>query len=137
MPKKIRGVGFRYSLGSVWKFALMWFVTVVLIPPVMIVAMVWGGLVGDATRGELWFFLATRMPFLVVAAAGLGLFTTTRLAGPFVALKRAFKDVKAGDMSRRPSLRRDDMHLRDVVILFNEMMTVVEERAGKKASQSE
>jgi len=126
--KNVRGFGFRYTLAAVPKFTMIWFVTLVLTPPVIIVAMVLGDLVSESSRGQVWFFLVTRMPFILLAAAGLALLTTTRLAGPFVALKRAFEDVKKGDLNRRLKFREGDTHLREIETLFNEMMAAIRER---------
>ena len=77
----------------------------------------------------VWFFLFTRVPVIALAATGLAIFTTTRVAGPFVQLRRAFEDVTLGDMDRRLRFRRVDKHLQELEMAFNEMMVALLERA--------
>ncbi|MEA2691020.1 MAG: hypothetical protein QOJ16_407, partial [Acidobacteriota bacterium] len=70
------------------------------------------------------------------ALVALALFTTQRLAGPFIALKRACEDVKDGNLARRVRFRRADGHLLEVEAAFNEMMESLEGR-GKVGARAE
>ena len=129
MKRKLRGSGFKHNLRSVWLFSAVWVVVVVLTPPVLTVAMMLGGVVPESSHSDVWFFLLTRMPVIALAAVGLAIFTTNRVAGPSVQLRRAFEDVKRGDMDRRLRFRREDKHLRELETAFNEMMVALGERA--------
>ncbi|GMR12594.1 MAG: hypothetical protein BMS9Abin29_0784 [Gemmatimonadota bacterium] len=127
--RKLRGSGFKHTLPSVWPFFAPWVIMVVLTAPVITVAMMLAGLVPPASRTDVWFFLLTRVPLLAVAASGLAVFMTARVAGPMVQLRRAFDDVKGGDLNRRLRFRRADKHLREIETAFDEMMVALRERA--------
>ena len=103
--------------------------------PVLTVSMMLSGIVPPASHGDVWFFLLTRMPIIVLVAIGIAIFTTTRVAGPMVYLKRVFEAVKDGDMDRRLSFRRSDGHLRELEAAFNEMMVALNERADSRRGQ--
>lgn len=132
MNRKIRGSGFKYTLPAVLPFSAIWFFVVVLAAPVITVAMMLGSVVPPSLHGDVWFFLFTRVPVIVLAVTALAIFTTTRVAGPFVPLKRAFEDVKHGDMDCRLRFRRADKHLQELEAAFNEMMVVVRERIDSR-----
>ncbi len=129
MNKKIRGSGFKHTLPAVLPFSAVWVFVVVLAAPVITVAMMLGSVVPPSLHGDVWFFLLTRMPAIALAVTALAIFTTTRVAGPLVLLRRAFEDVKGGDMDRRLQFRRADKHLRELETAFNEMMMALRERA--------
>ncbi len=128
MRSYVRGSGFRHTLPAVFKSSALWVVVVVLTAPVLTVGMMLSGIVPPASHGDVWFFLLTRMPLIVLVAIGLAIFTTTRVAGPMVHLKRVCEDVKGGDMDRRLSFRQSDDHLRGLETAFNGMMVVLSER---------
>ncbi len=132
MKRKLRGSGFKHNLRAVWAFSAFWVVVVVLTPPVLTVAMMLGGVVPESSYKDVWFFLLTRMPVIALAAVGLAILTTNRVAGPSVQLKRAFEDVRRGDMDRRLRFRRADKHWRELETAFNEMMVVLSERADSR-----
>jgi len=100
----------------------------VLTMPIVTISMMLGDVVPESTHNDIWFFLLTRMPLMVLAAVGLAIFTTNRVAGPMVGLRRAFEDVKRGDMDRRLQFRQDDQHLQELETAFNEMMVALAER---------
>jgi len=129
---EIRGTGVRHTLPYVLPFSGLWLV-------VTIVAMVVFGvtcwlvassspLLDQAARNRLALVLVAQTLFLVAAVLALAVFTTHRLAGPYVAIIRAFEAVKNGDMNRPLRFRSSDIHLRDVEISFEEMMAVLRER---------
>ena len=135
MNRKIRGSGFKHTLPAVLPFSAIWVFVVVLTAPVIAVAMMLGSIVPPSLHGDVWFFLLTRVPIIALAVTGLAIFTTTRVAGPFVPLKRAFEDVEHGDMDRRLRFRRADKHLREFEAAFNEMMVTLRERAESRMSR--
>lgn len=130
--RKFRGTGFKHTLPAVMPFFGIWVVMVVLTAPVITVAMMLSGIVPPSTHRAIWFFLLTRVPILALAATGLAIFTTTRVAGPLILLRRAFEDVQRGDMDRRLNFRRTDRHLREVETAFNEMMVALSERGDSR-----
>ncbi len=85
-----------------------------------------------AFRRDIWFFLATRVPIIALAGVVLAVFTTARVAGPLVRLRRAFDLVKGGDMDQRIGFRRGDTHLRELGRSFNEMMETLSERTDSR-----
>ena len=135
MKMRFRGTGFRYSLSSVIPFSAIWVLIVVLTAPIISIGMMAGGLVPEASYGDVWFFLATRVPVLALAATGLAIFTTSRTAGPLVLLERAFEAVKAGDMEHRLKFRNSEKHLKGLELAFNEMMVAIKERDESHSGQ--
>ena len=132
---KFRGSGFKHTLASVFPFSAVWVFLVVLTAPIISVGMMAGGLVPEASYGDVWFFLATRVPILALASIGLAVFTTNRVAGPLVLMKRAFEAVKEGNMDHRLKFRQSDRHLKDLEVIFNEMMVAIKERGEPRAGQ--
>ncbi len=132
MKSHLRGSGFRHTLPAALKFSALWFVLFILTPPILTVSMMLSGFVPPELHRDVWFFLLTRMPLLVLAGIALAILTTTRVAGPMVLLKRAFADVEGGDMDRRVSFRQGDEHLREVETAFNGMMVALSERADSR-----
>ena len=127
--KQFRGSGFKHNLRSVWPHSGIWIITMVVTAPVLTIAMMTGGVVPESSHGDIWFFLLTRTPLIVLAAVGLGIFTTNRVAGPMVALRRAFEEVEGGNLDHRLRFRQDDKHLIELEAAFNDMMVVLNERA--------
>jgi nitrogen fixation/metabolism regulation signal transduction histidine kinase len=66
--------------------------------------------------------------FLVAALFGLAIFTTHRLAGPWIAVLRALQDVRRGNLDRRLRIRGSDLHLKEVEAEFNAMMEALRSR---------
>jgi HAMP domain-containing protein len=132
--KRLRGTGFKHTLPAVLPFSAVWVAVVVLTAPAITIGMMAGGLVAPEMYSEVWFFLATRVPVLALAAIGLAIFATSRAAGPLVALRTAFEDVKGGDLSRRIRFRRSDRHFREVERAFNEMMEALDGRVEPEES---
>jgi hypothetical protein len=128
--KDFRGSGFRHNLQSVCSSSGIWVIVMVLTAPVLTMAMMWGEVVPESSHSDIWFFLLTRMPLIVLAALGLAIFTTNRVAGPMICLRRAFEEVKGGNLDYRIRFRRDDKHLLEVETAFNEMMVARNEGVG-------
>ena len=132
MKSNFRGSGFRHTLPAVLRFSALWFVLLMLVAPILTVSMMMSGLVPPWAHRDVWFFLLTRMPILALAGIALALFTTTRLAGPMVHLKRVLEDIKGGDMDRRLYFRQSDKYLRGLETAFNEMMVALSERVDSR-----
>ena len=130
--RKLRGSGFRHTLPAVLPYSGVWVLVVVLTAPVITVAMMMGGIVPPSTHTDIWFFLLTRVPVIALAAMGLAIFTTNRVAGPLVHLRRVFEDVEGGDMDRSLQFRRADRHLQELETAFNGMMVALRERTDSR-----
>jgi nitrogen fixation/metabolism regulation signal transduction histidine kinase len=143
--KQLRGSGVRYTLPYVLPFSGLWLV-------VTIIAMVVFGVtcwlaastsprLDDAARTRLALVLMAQTLFLIAAVFALAVFTTNRLAGPYIAIIRAFEAVKNGDLDRPLRFRSSDIHLRDVEISFQEMMAALrvrlEPQGGAQAGTGE
>jgi len=124
----LRGSGFKHTLPAVLRFSAIWVLVVVLTALVIPIAMMMGGIVPPSQHSDVWFVLYTRVPVIALAAMGLAIFTTNRLAGPFVPLKRVFEAVKQGDMDCRLRFRQDEKHLRELEVAFDQMMVTLRER---------
>jgi nitrogen fixation/metabolism regulation signal transduction histidine kinase len=57
----------------------------------------------------------------VIAVVALAVFTTHRLAGPWIAVRRALDRVRDGDLDTPLRIRTVDPYLREVERAFNEM----------------
>ena len=109
--RKIRGSGFKHTLPDVLPVSAVWVFVVVPTTPVITVAMTMGGVVPESSHSDIWFFLLTRVPVVTLAAVGLAIFTTNRVGGPLIYLRRVFEDVKRGNMDLSLRFRRADKHL--------------------------
>lgn len=136
MARAIRGAAVKLTYPYVLRYMGLWLVVTTLAILVFTVTSYF--LLADRLAGtELRRFatvLFAQMVVVILALVALALFTTHRLAGPFIALKRAFEDVKDGDLSRRLQFRRADPHLVEVATAFNEMMESLEAKGKKGAA---
>ena len=132
MTNYLRGTGFKYTLRWVFPYFAIWVVVLTLTAPVLTISMMMSGLVPDYLHGDIWFFLFTRVPLIVLAGVGLAVFSTARTAGPMVKLKRVFEEVTAGDLDSRLHFRRGDQAYQELETAFNEMMVAVNERVGSR-----
>ena len=123
---RFRGSGFKHTLPYLWHYSNIWFLVFLVSGPGTFVGFLLSDVLTDEGREAVRTFLITRMPIVMVAVILLAVMLTTRLAGPFVALKRAFADVAEGNMSRRLKFRTDEKCLDSVADGFNTMMDTVE-----------
>ena len=126
------------TLPFVLWYSTLWFVVLVVTVPVFAVASYFmiADVLPEQGRRDLVFVLLTRTPLIILTVAGLAVFTTHRLAGPFIALKNAFDDVRDGNIDRVLRFRRSDAHLRGLETAFNGMMdTMRKQIPGKKAPE--
>ncbi len=128
----LSGTGFKHTLRCVFTYFAIWVVVLTLTAPVLTISMMMSGLVPEYLHGDIWFFLFTRVPLIVLAGVGLAVFSTARTAGPMVKLKRVFEDVTRGDMDSRLRVRRGDQAYQELERAFNEMMEAVNERLGSR-----
>lgn len=135
--KGVRGSGVRLTLRYVPRFTGLWLIVCVLTLVVFAITSYWGlvNSLGDEGRNRLLLVLTLQTVCVILGMVALAIFTTHRLAGPLVALLRAFADVKAGDLDRQLRFRRSDSHMADLEKGFNEMMDSVRRRVdGERAS---
>lgn len=131
---RFRGIGFKHTLSAVPAFASVWFVVLVAVTaPVITVALIFGNFMAEGLGLGVWILIVAGLAIIMSGVIGLALFTTARLAGPFVALQRAFEDVRDGDVNRQLSFRDGDAHLRELEAVFNEMMASLRERMEHQA----
>jgi hypothetical protein len=129
MKRKLRGTGWRHTIGSVVSFAGLWMV-VTNAAVLVVAAMGFFHLVyvtGDVGGRERTLVLETALTVLCVVA--LGLFTTNRLAGPWVALRRVCDTVHGGEPGVRLVVRATDAaQVHQAAESFNRMLNGVETR---------
>ena len=132
MTRPIRGSGVKLTLPLVFRFLGLWLVVTIIM--VLVFSVTCFLLLSNRPHGggSLVVALAAQTVGVIVAILILAVFTTHRLAGPLIALRRTFDDVQAGDLERRLSFRRTDPHLLDLEGAFNRMMESVREQAGRK-----
>jgi HAMP domain-containing protein len=131
MARAFRGSGVRFTLPYVFKFLGLWIVVTVLAVLVFGVAsylLLTQRLLGPDQRDLALIILLVQTIVALAAIAILAVFTTHRLAGPMIALRRAFEDVKDGDLERHLRFRKADSHLLEVEAAFNEMMGSLRKR---------
>jgi len=129
---EIRGFGVRYTLPYVLPFSGLWLV-VTTVAMVVFGVTCWlvassSPLLTDAARTRLALVLTAQTLFLIAAGFALAVFTTHRLAGPYIAGIRAFESVKNVDTSHVLRFRRSDVHLQEVETAFEEMMAALRTR---------
>jgi hypothetical protein len=133
---EVRGSGVRHTLPFVMPFSGLWLVVTVAAMVVFgitsFLAASSSPLLDDAARGRVAIVLAVQTLFLILAAIGLAVFTTHRLAGPYVAMIRAFEAVKNGDLERPLRFRSSDVHLREVETAFESMLSTLRERIARR-----
>jgi HAMP domain-containing protein len=120
---EIRGSGVRFTLPYLFRFSGLWLLVTSLAMVLFGIAcyfMASPGLEPEARR-RLAVVLILQTLFVIAAAIGLAVFTTHRLAGPYVALQRACDQIRNGELDRPLRFRSTDVHLRELEKSFNEM----------------
>lgn len=129
-PRGMRGTGVRLTLPYMLRYSALWLVVTVLAVAVFGIAcylVASDHLVGEA-RQHVALVLGAQTVFLILGVIALAIFTTHRLAGPYIALKRAFEEVTRGEMDRPLRLRGSDAHLRELEDGFNQMTAALRDR---------
>lgn len=129
---EVRGTGVRYTMRYVLRFSGLWLFVCVLTLVVFAVTSYMGlfDRLDEAGRNRLMMVLVIQTIAVILGMVCLAVFTTHRIAGPLVGLRRAFDDVKAGDLHRRLRFREADRHLADVETSFNEMVDSLRARVA-------
>jgi nitrogen fixation/metabolism regulation signal transduction histidine kinase len=126
----VRGSGVRFTLRYVPRFTGLWLVVCTLTILVFALTSYLGlaNSLGEAGRSRLLLVLSLQTLCVIAGMVALAVFTTHRLAGPFIALLRAFDQVKAGNYERPLRFRNTDSHMADLETSFNEMAASVRQR---------
>jgi nitrogen fixation/metabolism regulation signal transduction histidine kinase len=143
---EIRGSGVRLTLPYVLRFSGLWLVVTSVAIVLFGVACYAVGVqatddLAEPARRNLGLVLAAQTLALLAGAVALAVFTTHRIAGPFIALRRAFDQVRDGTLERPLRLRTSDTHLKELEASFNEMAAAVRQRlegsagAGRAGSE--
>ena len=134
MERRIRGSGLRHTMPFIVRFAGLWLVVSVAAVLVaggssyLLFAQRPDGDVGADLRGAI----VLQTVLSVLALAALAVFTTHRLAGPWVAVRRALLAVRDGNLDVRLRFRVGDPRLRDVQDAFDEMVASLRQRRGEQ-----
>ena len=130
----VRGTGVRFTLRYVPRFSGLWLFVCTLTLVVFALTSYLGlaNSLGEAGRSRLLLVLSLQTVCVVLGMVALAIFTTHRLAGPLIALLRAFQDVKAGDLDRQLRFRQSDDHVADLEREFNGMMASVRQRLDEE-----
>ena len=134
--QQVRGAGVRFTLPYVLRFAGVWIVVTTLVVVVFGVTsyLVMFDQLGEEARRHLVTVLSIQTVLVVTAVLLLAVFSTHRLAGPLIGIRRALEDVKAGDLERELRFRRTDPHLEEIENAFNAMMASLRERVKDSAA---
>lgn len=128
--RRIRGTGVHFTLPYVLRYSALWLVVTgaaVVLFGVTSYLVAAERLNGEALQ-HMALILTLQTVFLILAVIALAVFTTHRLAGPYIALKRALEEVKQGELDRPLRLRTADIHLKEIEASFNEMTAALRER---------
>jgi nitrogen fixation/metabolism regulation signal transduction histidine kinase len=137
--QQVRGSGVRLTLPYVLRVSGMWLLVSALILLVFSVTCYTALFlrIPAESRGPFVVLLVVQTVFVLLALVALAVFSTHRIAGPLIALRRACEEVKAGNFDRPLRFRRSDPHLGELADSFNEMVAAIRQRlaAGSESSQ--
>ena len=130
--QQMRGSGVRFTLPYVLRFSGVWILVTSLVVIVFAVTsyLLMFDRLSESARQDLILVLTIQTALAILAVVLLAVFSTHRLAGPLIGIRRAMEDVKAGDLNRQLRFRRTDPHLEEIEAAFNEMMESVRGRIG-------
>jgi hypothetical protein len=132
--RRIRGSGLRYTLPFFFHFAALWLVVTI---AAVLVAGVSSYLLfasrPDPQGADLRNAIILQTALSLLAVVALAVFTTHRLAGPWVAVRRALLAVRDGDFNTGLRFRVGDPRLQEVQAAFDEMIASLRERLGAPA----
>jgi len=122
--QQVRGSGVRLTLPYVLRFSGLWLVVTTLAVLVFAATsyLSLSDRLTEAGRSRLLLVLGLQTLFVILAVVALAIFTTHRLAGPLIAIRRACEDVRDGKLDRTLQFRRSDPHLGEVEAAFGEMV---------------
>ena len=130
MARKIRGTGIRHTLPYVVHFAGLWLVVTIAAIVVASMSSYWlfAERAGDAGAAQLSKVIWIQATLSILAVIALALFTTHRLAGPWIAVRRALDKVREGDLDTGLRLRAVDPRIKDVELAFAQMLDSLRQR---------
>ena len=130
MARKIRGTGLRHTLPYVIRFAGLWLVVTTAAIVVASISSYWlfAERVGDAGEAQLRKVIIIQATLSILAVLALALFTTHRLAGPWIAVRRALDRVRDGDLDSGLRLRATDPRIKEVELAFAQMLDSLRQR---------
>lgn len=130
--QQVRGSGVRFTLPYVLRFSGLWIVVMTLLVVVFGLTsyLVTFDHLDPQARRHLVVVLSIQTFLVVVAVLLLAVFSTHRLAGPLIALRRALEDVTDGKLDHELHFRRSDPHLGELEDAFNVMVAALRERQG-------
>ena len=131
--QQVRGSGVRLTLPYVMRFSGLWLVVTILAVLVFAVTsyLELADRLTEAGRNRLLLVLSLQTVFVVLAVFALAVFTTHRLAGPLIAIRRALNDVRDGNLDRNLRFRRTDAQFGEVENAFNEMLVSLRQQAAR------
>jgi nitrogen fixation/metabolism regulation signal transduction histidine kinase len=131
--QQVRGSGVRLTLPYVLRFSGLWLVVTIL--AVLVFALTsyleLADRLSEAGRNRLLLVLSLQTVFVLLAVFALAIFTTHRLAGPLIAIRRALDDVRDGKLDRDLRFRRTDPQFTEVENAFNEMLVSLRQQAAR------
>jgi HAMP domain-containing protein len=133
--QQVRGSGVRLTLPYVIRFSGLWLMVTILAVLVFALTsyLALADRLTDAARDRLLLVLGMQTVFVVLAVIALAIFTTHRLAGPLIAIRRACDDVRNGKLDRTLRFRRSDPQFHEVETAFNDMVLALRQQAeGEK-----
>jgi methyl-accepting chemotaxis protein len=136
--QQVRGTGIRHTLPYVIRFSGVWLLVTTLAVIVFAVTLyiAMSERLDDDGRERLLLILGLQSLFLLIGIAVLAVFTTHRLAGPLIGLRRSLEAVRDGHLETTLRFRSTDPHLSDIETAFNGMTEALRQRTGEAGSQT-
>jgi methyl-accepting chemotaxis protein len=133
MERRIRGSGLRHTFPYFVRYAALWLVVTITAVLVASVSsyLVFAARVGGAGVAGLRYALIIQTVLTILAVVALAVFTTHRLAGPWIAVRRALDAVRDGDLQTRLRFRASDPRIQVVEEAFEQMLASLRERLPK------
>ena len=130
MAKKIRGSGLRHTLPYVLRFAGLWLVVTIaaIVVASMSSYMVFAQRASETAAAQLRTVVTIQAVLSILAVIALAVFTTHRLAGPWIAVRRALDRVREGDFDTGLRLRATDPRIKEVELAFAQMLDSLRQR---------
>jgi nitrate/nitrite-specific signal transduction histidine kinase len=130
--KKVRGSGVRLTLPYIIRFSALWLLVTGLAIVVLAFCLylVLAERMSEGGQHRLMLVLGLQTLLLLLAVFALAVFTTHRLAGPLIAIRRALAEVRDGKLEGNLRFRSVDPHLSDIADTFNEMVAALKSRKG-------
>ena len=134
--QQVRGSGLRHTLPYVLRFSGLWLLVTTLAILVFAVSLYLSlaERLTDAGKDRLVLVLGLQTFFVLLAIFALAVFSTHRLAGPLIALKRSLEAVRDGRLDWTLRFRSTDPQLDDIETAFNEMVAALRQRSGDEGN---